>query len=71
MILCAIEEAIRSGHDEYDFKGGRDAYKVQWVNRTRRVHTVCLFDHRLKSQWARAQVWVRSQAEQVKQSPDP
>lgn len=67
MIFCAIEEAIRSGHEEYDFKGGQDAYKVQWVNRTRRVQTVCFFDNRIKSQWASAQVWVRRQVERVKQ----
>lgn len=67
MIFCAIEEVIRSGHEEYEFKGGRDAYKAQWVNRTRQVQTVCFFDNRIKSQWASAQVWVRRQAEQVKQ----
>jgi len=67
MIFCAIEDAIRSGHDEYDFKGGRDTYKVQWVNGARRVQTVCFFNNRFKSRWASAQVWVKKQAEQVKQ----
>lgn len=58
--IQAIVRLVERQRTEWD-------YKVQWVNRVRRVQTVCFFDDRIKSQWAGAQVWVKSQAEQVKQ----
>lgn len=67
MIFFAIEEAIRAEHDEYEFKG-EAAYKQQWVNKAMQVRTVCLFDRRIKSQWARFLVWVIEQARYAKRS---
>ena len=67
MLFRTIEELIRSGHDEYDFLRGDEAYKFQWASGTRQTRTVCLFDRRVKSQWGLAQVLVREQVEQMKQ----
>lgn len=67
MIFSAVEEAIREGHNKYDFKG-EAPYKQQWVNGTMRARTVCLFDRRIRSQWARFLVWVIEQARHAKRS---
>jgi CelD/BcsL family acetyltransferase involved in cellulose biosynthesis len=52
MMGCSIEEAIRSGHDEYDFLGGANPYKFQWANKVRQDGMTCLFDGRARSQLA-------------------
>ena len=52
MMGCAIEDAIRTGHDEFDFLEGDQAYKFQWAANTRRTVSVCFFDRRVRSQWA-------------------
>lgn len=46
---CSIREAIRSGHNHFDFLRGDEAYKFQWATQTRRVATICVFDRRLRS----------------------
>lgn len=67
MIFSAIEEAIREEYEKYDFKG-EAPYKEQWVNGTMRARTVCLFDRRIRSQWARFLVRVIEQARRAKRS---
>jgi CelD/BcsL family acetyltransferase involved in cellulose biosynthesis len=62
---CAIEEAIRTGHDEYDFLRGDEDYKFMWTTSTRQDTTVCLFDGRVGSQLARPHVWVREHVRQL------
>ncbi len=55
MMGCAIEEAIHSGHDEFDFLAGDQTYKLQWATHSRNDVTVCYFDRRARSRlgWAR------------------
>ena len=57
MMGCALEEAIRTGHDEFDFLRGDEAYKFQWTKQVRRGITVRFFDRRIRSQWARPHTW--------------
>jgi CelD/BcsL family acetyltransferase involved in cellulose biosynthesis len=52
MMGCAIEEAIRTGHDRYDFLRGDEAYKFQWAHDSRRASTHYFFDRRLRSRCA-------------------
>jgi len=52
MMGCAIEEAIRTGHDEFDFLEGDQTYKFQWAAATRQNASLCFFDRRVRSQWA-------------------
>jgi CelD/BcsL family acetyltransferase involved in cellulose biosynthesis len=52
MMGCAIEEAIRTGHDEFDFLEGDQTYKFQWAAATRRNVSLCFFDRRIRSRWA-------------------
>ncbi len=54
LIRFAIEEAIRSGDSEFDFLRGEEMYKAQWVNRSRQMQCVQIFDDRLNSRLARA-----------------
>ena len=56
MMGCSIEEAIRSGHEEYDFLCGTNPYKLQWANKVRHDVMTCLFDCRARSQWARLRI---------------
>lgn len=65
MMGCAIEEAIRTGHDEFDFLRGDDAYKFQWTKKIRRGITRCFFDQRIRSQWARPHIWARDGIKQA------
>lgn len=48
----AIQEAIRSGHEEFDFLRGDEPYKFQWASSARHTVTSRLFDRRFKSRWA-------------------
>jgi CelD/BcsL family acetyltransferase involved in cellulose biosynthesis len=52
---CSIREAIRHGHDTFDFLRGDEAYKFQWATQSRRAVTVCFFDRRIRSRWVRWQ----------------
>ncbi len=52
MMGCAIEEAIRTGHERFDFLRGDEAYKFQWAQDSRRAATHYFFDRRLRSQCA-------------------
>ncbi len=62
---CSIREAIRSGHDHFDFLRGDEAYKFQWATQTRRVATICVFDRRLRSRvFARFYAWSFDQMKQ-------
>jgi CelD/BcsL family acetyltransferase involved in cellulose biosynthesis len=61
MMGCSIEEAIRSGHDEFDFLRGDEAYKFQWARETRHEVTRYLFDRRIRSQWGWPEVWVKKE----------
>ena len=65
MMGCSIEEAIRTGHEEFDFLRGQEAYKFQWTNKSRRVVTIALFDNRLRSQLAQPYVWARECVERL------
>ncbi len=56
---CSIEEAIRTGHDEFDFLRGAEDYKFMWAPATRLDVTVCYFDNRLLSRLCRPHVWLR------------
>ena len=59
MIGCSIEEAIRTGHERFDFLRGDEAYKFQWARDTRPDVTRYLFDRRIRSQWSWPEVWVK------------
>jgi len=61
MMGCSIEEAIRSGHDEFDFLRGDEAYKFQWAREARHEVTRYLFDRRIRSQWGWSEVWVKKE----------
>jgi CelD/BcsL family acetyltransferase involved in cellulose biosynthesis len=50
----SIDEAIRTGHSDFDFLRGDESYKAQWTERTRETVTVRLFDYRPASLAARA-----------------
>lgn len=52
MMGCSIEEAIRTGHERFDFLRGDEAYKFQWAQDSRRAGTHYFFDRRLRSQCA-------------------
>lgn len=65
MMGCAIEEAIRTGHDEFDFLRGDEAYKFQWTKKVRRGITVRFFDRRIRSQWARPHTGARDGIKQA------
>ena len=65
MMGCALEEAIRTGHDEFDFLRGDEAYKFQWTKKARRGITVRFFDRRIRSQWARPYTWARDGIKQA------
>ncbi len=43
MVGLAIQESIRSGHDEFDFLRGDEQYKFHWTRSTREAITVRLF----------------------------
>jgi len=60
MLGCSIEEAIRSGHDEFDFLRGDESYKFQWARDTRQDVTRYLFDRRIRSQCGWPEVWVKT-----------
>ena len=53
MMGSSIQEAIRTGHREFDFLRGAEAYKFQWTSQTRRTLTVRLFDGRWRAQAVR------------------
>jgi CelD/BcsL family acetyltransferase involved in cellulose biosynthesis len=55
MMGCAIEEAIGTGHDEFDFLSGEQAYKRQWATHSRNDVSICYFDRRVRSRLA----WMR------------
>lgn len=65
MMGCSIEEAIRTGHEEFDFLRGNEAYKFQWTTKSRRAATIGLFDRRVRSQCAQRYVWVRDRVKQL------
>ena len=54
LLGCSIEEAIRTGHDEFDFLGGPNPYKFQWAHKVRDDVMICLFDRRPASLQARS-----------------
>lgn len=66
MMGCSIEEAIRSGHDEYDFLGGANPYKLQWASKIRQDAMVCFFDRRVRSQWAWSRIGLIDQLRKMK-----
>lgn len=67
MMGCAIEEAIRTGHDEFDFLAGDQAYKRQWAMHSRNDVTICYFDRRVRSRLAAARFETIRQLIRVKQ----
>ena len=66
MIGSSIQEAIRTGHAEYDFLRGEEPYKAQWAVDVRRTATVTLFDWRPVSLLARAALGAEATARKVK-----
>lgn len=67
MMGCSIEEAIRSGHDEYDFLGGANPYKLQWASKIRQDGMVCLFDRRVRSRLAWSRIGLVDRLRKLKQ----
>jgi CelD/BcsL family acetyltransferase involved in cellulose biosynthesis len=55
LVGCSIKEAIRHGHDTFDFLRGDESYKFQWATQSRQPVTVCFFDRRVRSRWVRWQ----------------
>ena len=49
--LC-IEQAINSGHHEFDFLRGGEHYKTKWARQARVTVSIFFFDRRFKSQLA-------------------
>lgn len=62
----SIEEAIRSGHDEFDFLEGDQPYKYQWATKTRPLVTRCFFDSRIRSRFAWSRVWTVRELKKIK-----
>jgi hypothetical protein len=67
MMGCSIKEAIRSGHDEYDFFGAGNPYKLQWANHARANVMICFFDRRIRSQYAWSRICLIEQLRKLKQ----
>jgi CelD/BcsL family acetyltransferase involved in cellulose biosynthesis len=53
VVGSSIQEAIRTGHTEFDFLRGEERYKAQWAEPSRQTVTVRLFDWRPASLAAR------------------
>lgn len=62
---CVIEEAIRTGHREFDFLRGDEDYKFMWTSRSRRNVTVCFHDSRFVSRISWPYVSVREACRQL------
>jgi CelD/BcsL family acetyltransferase involved in cellulose biosynthesis len=54
MVGHSIQEAIRTGHQDFDFLRGDESYKVYWAEQSRQTVTVRFFDRRTASRAARA-----------------
>jgi CelD/BcsL family acetyltransferase involved in cellulose biosynthesis len=54
MVGNSIQEAIRTGHTDFDFLRGDEPYKAQWAEQSRHTVRVRLFDSRPRSLTARA-----------------
>jgi CelD/BcsL family acetyltransferase involved in cellulose biosynthesis len=54
MVGSSIQEAIRTGHTDFDFLRGDEPYKAQWAEQSRHTVRARLFDGRPRSLAARA-----------------
>ncbi len=68
MMGCAIEQAIKDGHREFDFLRGNEAYKYQWASDARTTHTLRLYGPHMKARWVRAIHAARRQAGRLKRA---
>jgi len=66
LVGASIEEAIRTGHTDFDFLRGDESYKAQWAEQRRQTVTVRLFDGRPASLAARAAYVAAGVLRQVK-----
>lgn len=64
MMGCALEEAIRSNHDEFDFLRSDETYKFQWTKHVRWGRTLCFFKPRMRSRWASLHILARETIKQ-------
>jgi CelD/BcsL family acetyltransferase involved in cellulose biosynthesis len=51
---CALEQAIKDGHREFDFLRGDEAYKYQWATGVRNTSTVSIFGGHARARWVQA-----------------
>jgi CelD/BcsL family acetyltransferase involved in cellulose biosynthesis len=66
LLGLSIQEAIRTGHEEFDLLEGDQEYKRQWASHHRSIATQCFFDRRTKSRLAWAHVWTIRELKKIK-----
>jgi CelD/BcsL family acetyltransferase involved in cellulose biosynthesis len=63
---CSIQQSVESGHTEFDFLRGTQAYKLFWTKNSRRALTARFFDNRMRGRLAWARFASRAEGSRAK-----